>query len=107
MGYVPEEQIPELFQSTTVTVMPYTSSAGSSGVAHLACAYGVPMVASDISDSRELAQAEGLAIDFFKAGDVQSLAGCFIALLAKPEHQTEMAIQNSSVGLLISLPEIL
>src|SRR2546430_8213079 len=26
MGYVPEEQIPELFQSTTVTVMPYTSS---------------------------------------------------------------------------------
>jgi glycosyltransferase involved in cell wall biosynthesis len=107
MGYVPEEQIPELFQSTTVTVMPYTSSAGSSGVAHLACAYGVPMVASDISDSRELAQEEGLAIDFFKAGDVQSLAGCLIALLENPEHQTEMAIQNFSAALRISMPEII
>ena len=107
MGYVPEEQIPELFQSTTVTVMPYTSSAGSSGVAHLACAYGVPMVASDISDFRELAQEEGLAIDFFKAGDVQHLAECLIALLVNPEHQAEMAIQNFSAALRISMPEII
>src|SRR5215467_611219 len=38
-GYVEEEAISDLFQSTSVAVMPYTSSAGSSGVAHLACAY--------------------------------------------------------------------
>ena len=107
IGYVPEEQIPELFQSTTVTVMPYTSSAGSSGVAHLACAYGVPMVASDISDFRELAEEEGLAIDFFKTGDIQSLAKCLIALLQNPEHQAEMAVQNFSAALRISMPEII
>jgi glycosyltransferase involved in cell wall biosynthesis len=107
IGYVPEGQIPELFQSTTVTVMPYTSSAGSSGVAHLACAYGVPMVASDISDFRELAEEEGLAIDFFKTGDIQSLAKCLIALLQNPEHQAEMAVQNFSAALRISMPEII
>src|SRR5499427_10063972 len=35
IGYVSEEGVPKLFQSTSVAVMPYTSSAGSSGVAHL------------------------------------------------------------------------
>jgi glycosyltransferase involved in cell wall biosynthesis len=107
IGYVPEEQISELFQSTTVTVLPYTSSAGSSGVAHLACAYGVPMVASDISDIRELAEEEGLAIDFFKTGDVQSLAKCLTDLLQNPQHQVEMALQNFSAALRMSMPEVI
>lgn len=106
IGYVPEEQIPALFQSTTVTVMPYTSSAGSSGVAHLACAYGVPMVASDIEDIRELGEKEGLAIDFFKTGDIHSLAKCLIALLQNPAHQTEMALQNFSAALRMSMPQV-
>jgi glycosyltransferase involved in cell wall biosynthesis len=107
IGYVPEEQISELFQTTTVTVMPYTSSAGSSGVAHLASAYGVPLVASDISDIRELAEEEGLAIDFFKTGNIQSLAGCLIALLQNPQHQVEMALQNFSAALRMSMPEVI
>jgi glycosyltransferase involved in cell wall biosynthesis len=106
VGYVPEEQIPELFQSATVAVMPYSSSAGSSGVAHLACAYGVPIVASGIFDIRELAMEEGLAIDFFKTGDIQSLAQCLIALLQNPAHQTEMALQNFSAALRMSMPEV-
>jgi len=106
IGYVPQEQIPVLFQSTTVTVMPYTSSAGSSGVAHLACAYGVPMVASDIADIRELGEKEGLAIDFFKTGDIHSLAKCLITLLQNPAHQTEMALQNFSAALRMSMPQV-
>jgi glycosyltransferase involved in cell wall biosynthesis len=40
-GYVPEEAIPELFQSTSVLVLPYDSATGSSGPAHQACEYGV------------------------------------------------------------------
>src|SRR5947208_17143666 len=64
------------------------------------------MVASDISDTRELAQEEGLAIDFFKAGDVQSLAECLIALLEHREHQRGMAIQNFAAARRISMPEI-
>src|SRR6059058_6650590 len=74
IGYVPEDKIAELFQGTSIAVMPYSSSAGSSGVAHLACAYGVPIVASDIPDFRQLAEEEGLAINFFEPGNVQSLA---------------------------------
>jgi len=43
-GYVEEEDIPQLFQRSTLTVLPYTSSAGSSGIAHLASTYGVPII---------------------------------------------------------------
>ena len=106
-GYVAEDELGELFQSTSIAVMPYTSSAGSSGVAHLACAYGVPIVASDIPDFRQLADDEGLAIQFFKTGDVQSLAASLIEVLENPERQPEMAIQNFSAALRMSMPEVI
>ena len=107
IGYISEDAVPKLFQSTTVAVMPYTSSAGSSGVAHLCCAYGVPIMASDIADFRQLAEEEGLAIDFFEPGDVQNLADKMEALLNNSERQTEMAIQNFSAALRMSMPEII
>ncbi|HSS96236.1 MAG TPA: glycosyltransferase, partial [Terriglobales bacterium] len=49
-GYVPEEKIAELFRTASVAVMPYSSATGASGVAHLACAYGVPIISSDVAD---------------------------------------------------------
>src|SRR5437660_1281578 len=107
IGYVPEDKIAELFQGTSIAVMPYSSSAGSSGVAHLACAYGVPIVASDINDFRQLAEEEGLAIELYQAGNVKSLADTMIALLENPERQMEMAIQNFSAALRMSMPEII
>ena len=36
-GYVPEEEIPELFETSSVLVTPYDSATGSSGPAHQAC----------------------------------------------------------------------
>jgi glycosyltransferase involved in cell wall biosynthesis len=90
-GYVAEDDIPQLFQSSSVAVLPYTSSAGSSGIAHLACTYGVPIVASDIPDFRRLADEEGLAIDFFAPGKTNELA----------RHITDL-LQNR-----MSMPEII
>ena len=106
-GYVPEDDIPQLFQSSTVAVLPYTSSAGSSGIAHLACTYGVPIITSDIPDFRRLAEEEGLAIDFFPSGQVSELANCLINLLSNRERQIEMALQNVSAALRMSMPEII
>jgi glycosyltransferase involved in cell wall biosynthesis len=107
IGYVAEQQIGELLQASTVAVLPYTSSAGSSGIAHLACTYGVPMVASDIPDFRRLADEEGLAIDFFPAGNVGELARHLIDLLSNRERQVEMALQNVSAAMRMSMPEII
>jgi glycosyltransferase involved in cell wall biosynthesis len=106
-GYVAEEDIPQLFQSSSVAVLPYTSSAGSSGIAHLACTYGVPIVASDIPDFRRLADEEGLAIDFFPAGHVGQLARHLTDLLQNRDRQIEMAMQNVSAALRMSMPEII
>jgi len=106
LGYVAESEIPLLFQSASVAVMPYSSSAGSSGVAHLACAYGVPIIASDIADFRELADEECLAIEFFRVGDVESMAEQLLNLLRSPEKQRAMAQQNFSAALQMSMPAI-
>jgi len=107
VGYVPEEEIAPLLQRSTVAVLPYTSSAGSSGIAHLACTYGVPIIASDLPDFRRLADEEGLAIDFFPCGDNEALAAHLIALLSNHERQVEMALQNVSAALRMSMPEII
>jgi glycosyltransferase involved in cell wall biosynthesis len=106
-GYVAEDDIPQLFQSSSVAVLPYTSSAGSSGIAHLACTYGVPIVASDIPDFRRLAEEEGLAIDFFTPGKTNELARHMTDLLQNRERQIEMAMQNVSAALRMSMPEII
>ena len=106
-GYVEEEDIPQLFQRSSLTVLPYTSSAGSSGIAHLASTYGVPIISSDIADCKRLAEEEGLAIDFFPAGDVSQLARHVVDLLKHRDRQVEMALQNMSAALRMSMPEII
>jgi glycosyltransferase involved in cell wall biosynthesis len=106
-GYVAEEMLPDLFRTASVTVMPYSSSAGSSGVAHLASQYGVPIVASDIADFKQLAEEEGLAIEFFKTGNVASMADALRRILQSPERQQEMAVQNFSVALHMTMPRVI
>lgn len=106
-GYVPEENIPELFRTASVTVMPYTSATGSSGIAHFACAYGVPIVCADIADFREMAKDENLAIDFYRVADTADLAHRLAVLLESPEQQRLMAEQNFSVALRMTMPQII
>jgi glycosyltransferase involved in cell wall biosynthesis len=93
-GYVAEEKIPELFQTTSVLVMPYDSATGSSGPAHQACEYGVPIVCADVADLRVMAADEDIAISFYQVGNPQDLAGKLSAILESPQLQRQMAEQN-------------
>ncbi len=106
LGYVPEESIADLFRDASLAVMPYTSSAGSSGVAHLAAQYGVPVIASGIQDFRELAQHERIAIRFFTPGDADSLVEQLLLALNSPEDLKEMALRNYAAGVSMSMPEV-
>jgi glycosyltransferase involved in cell wall biosynthesis len=106
-GYVDEEAIPEIFSSASVMVMPYHSATGSSGVAHLACEYGVPIVSADIPDFRDMAADEGLAIDFYETGNAQSLAKQLLTVLQDPQRQRDMAEQNFSAALRMTMPQII
>jgi glycosyltransferase involved in cell wall biosynthesis len=105
-GYVPEESLPNLFQSSSMTVMPYSSSTGSSGVAHLACAYGVPIVCADLADFREMAAGEDLAVEFYQPGNARDLADCLIRLLENPEKQRQSARQNFAASECMTMPSI-
>src|SRR5216684_3821519 len=105
-GYVHEDDLPDLFQRCSVAVMPYSSSTGCSGVAHLACAYGVPIVCADLPDFRQMAQGEELAIEFYQAGDADHLADCLIRFLENPEKQHAMAAQNFAAALRMTMPNI-
>ena len=105
-GYIPEEALPELFQSSSVAVMPYSSSTGCSGVAHLACAYGVPIVSADLPDFRQMAQGEELAIQFYPPGDARGLADCLTDFLQDDAKQQSMAMQNFSAALRMTMPNV-
>jgi glycosyltransferase involved in cell wall biosynthesis len=105
-GYVPEDELADLFQESSVAVMPYTSSTGCSGVAHLACAFSVPIVSADLPDFRQMAQSEELAIEFYPPGDAQGLAECLYRLLNDPEKQYAMATQNFSAALRMTMPNV-
>jgi glycosyltransferase involved in cell wall biosynthesis len=106
LGYIPESMIADLFRDASLAIMPYTSSAGSSGVTHLAAQYGVPVIASDIPDFHELAEHEGIAIRFFKLGDVDSLVGQLLSALSSPDELKQMAWRNYSAGVAMSMPSI-
>jgi glycosyltransferase involved in cell wall biosynthesis len=105
-GYVAEEDIPGLFRSASVMVMPYSSATGSSGVAHLACEYGVPIVSAAIRDFYDMAEDEGIAIEFYQTGNVDSLTDKLTELLRSSERQREMSEQNFSAALRMTMPQI-
>src|SRR6202011_6333103 len=105
-GYVREDRLPDIFQSSSVAVMPYSSSTGCSGVAHLACAYGVPIICADLPDFRQMAEGEDIAIDFYRPGQAEDLATCLVDFLTTPAKQEAMAMQNFASALRMTMPTI-
>jgi glycosyltransferase involved in cell wall biosynthesis len=103
-GYVPEEHVAQLFRSATVLVLPYSSAAGSSGVAHLACEYSLSIVAADLPEFRDMAAAEGLAICFYEPGNTHRFADALISVLQHPEWRREMTERNFAAALRITMP---
>ena len=106
-GYVAEDEIPELFQSTSVLVLPYDSATGSSGPAHQACEYGVPIVCADIDDFRGMATDEGMAVKFYDVGNPNHLAEQLIRILRSRSLQQEMAAQNFSAGIQMTMSNVI
>src|SRR5580658_2092282 len=105
-GYIPEEDIPDLFRTSTVVVMPYDSATGSSGPAHQACEFGIPIVCADIEDLRGMADGEGMAVRFHKRGDAADLADQIVAILESPEIQREMAEHNFTAGVEMTMTSV-
>jgi glycosyltransferase involved in cell wall biosynthesis len=105
-GYVSEDAIPDLFQSTSVVAMPYDSATGSSGPAHQACEYGIPIVCADIADLRAMATAERMAVRFHRLGDAAHLAEQLIAILQSQKLQRQMSEHNFKAGVAMTMTSV-
>jgi glycosyltransferase involved in cell wall biosynthesis len=106
-GYVPEDEIPDLFQSTSVLVLPYDSATGSSGPAHQACEYGLPIVCADIPDLRAMASDENMAVRFYKVGEARDLAAKLVGILESPALERGMAEQNFAAGIGMTMGRVI
>ena len=106
LGYVAEEDIPELFGTTSILVLPYDSATGSSGPAHQACEYGVPIVCADIDDLREMVTDEDMAVSFFTRGDAGHLAEELTTILQSAELQRSMAEHNFAAGVQMTMASV-
>jgi glycosyltransferase involved in cell wall biosynthesis len=105
-GYVAEEDLPQFFGSMSVLLMPYSSSTGSSGVAHQAAEYGLPIVCADIPDFREMAEDEDLAVDFYPVHSASEFAERVASLLASPARLAEMSQRNYQAALNMTMPKV-
>lgn len=94
LGQIPEEQVSELFQRALLIVLPYTASTGSSSVLYQAATWGRAVVASDLAETRRLADENDLRVEFFRSGDVESLCTSIRALLKSPERRRSQIRHN-------------
>ena len=106
LGYLDEGQVDQVFRSAHVAVLPYLSSGGPSGVAHMAVRFGLPIVGTTIDDLVRLAEEEGLALDTYDPGDSSELAARLIALACDPARRARMGEQNYRVALQATMPRI-
>jgi glycosyltransferase involved in cell wall biosynthesis len=73
-GYLPEDEIDDLFRTASLVVLPYTQ-ASQSGVGALAIARGVPVVVSDAGALPDLALDSSFVVP---AGDAAALANAML-----------------------------
>jgi glycosyltransferase involved in cell wall biosynthesis len=93
LGYVPEEKLEQVFKTADVLVMPYLAVPGTSGVFHLACGYGTPVVASDLPEIREIL-ADGASAMLVPSQNVSALKNAILKVLFEKGVAENMSAQN-------------
>ncbi|MBM1107469.1 glycosyltransferase [Aurantibacter crassamenti] len=105
-GYVAEEDVPSLFGESAVTVFPYTSTTGSSGVLHQAGSYGNAVVLPDLGDLSILVREEGYIGEFFNPIDTTSLADAIEKIITNDSYRIELGKTNYRAACSLPMSEI-
>jgi glycosyltransferase involved in cell wall biosynthesis len=92
-GYVPEIDLCNVFGMADVVVTPYSLATGTSGVFHLACGYGKPIVSSNLPEIRELV-SDGASATLVPPGNPNVLAEAVLEILNDQELAAKMGKQN-------------
>jgi glycosyltransferase involved in cell wall biosynthesis len=105
-GYVPEEDVKQIFGEAAVVVFPYTSTTGSSGVLHQAGSYGKAVVLPDIGDLGILVREEGYKGEFFKPEDPESLALAIDNILRFTAYRMHLGQTNYQAACSLPMSDI-
>jgi len=92
VGYIPDHQLSSLFEKTDLVVLPYFTCTGTSGVAHLVSSYGLPIIATNLPEFRELAK-EGCGI-ILSEHDPDKFAEKIEFILTNPDMIHELKERN-------------
>ncbi|WP_298502287.1 glycosyltransferase [uncultured Maribacter sp.] len=105
-GYVAEEDVPILFGESAVTVFPYTSTTGSSGVLHQAGSYGNAVVLPDLGDLSVLVREEGYTGEFFNPSNTASLADAIEKIITHDAYRIQLGKTNYKAACSLPMSEI-
>jgi glycosyltransferase involved in cell wall biosynthesis len=94
IGQVAEENVKGLFRRAQIVVLPYIASTGSSSVLYQAATWGRAIVASDLSENKELARENNLQLQFFENGNALSLQNSLRAMLNSVELRNAQTKHN-------------
>ncbi len=83
-GFVDSNQIDDLYMRANLVLAPCRETSGSGSLAQ-ALARGGPVLASDLSLNREIAERESEALTFFRAGDASDCAKKMLEILENEE----------------------
>jgi glycosyltransferase involved in cell wall biosynthesis len=93
VGYVSSEKLADIFRKADVVVLPYRAVPGTSGVFHLACGFGRPIVSSNLPEIRELVKYGASAV-LFPPNDVNALKDAIILVLSDKVLAAKIVEQN-------------
>ncbi|HSL42453.1 MAG TPA: glycosyltransferase [Anaerolineales bacterium] len=94
LGQVPEDSVKDLFQRSQIIVLPYAASTGSSSVLYQAATWGRPVVASDLSELKEMTAENNLQVQFFDSTSADSLYHSLRELMSSPTLRHAQAQHN-------------
>ncbi|MCW3054049.1 MAG: hypothetical protein JWN14_3219 [Chthonomonadales bacterium] len=88
-GYLPAEQVPRVMAAADLALAPFLESSGSASLTHL-LAYGLPVLASDISPHRDLLAENPDSLALFPSGDVAAMGQQIETLLGDVSRRSSL-----------------
>ncbi len=92
-GYIQEENLPKIFSIADVVVLPYSTATGTSGVFHIACGYGKPIVATSLPEITELVN-KGASALLVQPKNEKALKEAILKVLSNRRLAAEMSQKN-------------
>jgi glycosyltransferase involved in cell wall biosynthesis len=103
--YIPEEQVDDYFHASDAIILPYARYyIGSSGPMYDACAHGLPVIASDVSEMGKATKERGIGFTV-PPDDPDALADAMTRFLLLTDEEKE-GYRNSAIRMVSDFTDV-